>query len=457
MTEHTLIQIQEVVNLSVNDPELLWGFNIDTPNTSYKTDKYEVLFAGWILGKKAHVVSIEVISSGRVIHTIAVDNPRPDVAKTYAEASEADTCGFFAQVTVSEMPTEVELNLQAVFSDRSRLPIGMVKFQKKLPFLEQVKADLERSRLKLRQAQEDLQRASHKLVRAETGVPPRNPDISLFQYAAKLSDKEWFEILVKSIQTPVIDGIQMPGFPPDNIQKNFVGSSGEGALKEAFKFYSEVKSYATKLGNSLTPDSQILDFGCGWGRFIRFFLKDVVPENIYGIDVDPEMVDICRQTVRYGNYSTVKPQPPAGFADNTFDIIYAYSVFSHLSEAVHIQWVEELSKILKPGGFLIATTHSRNFIEFCRSLRGQTNDFGWHKALANSFIDTEQALADYDTGKFLYSPTGGGSVRDASFYGEAVISPSYVKREWTKYLSFHDFVDDPQRCNQAIIFMHKPL
>lgn len=457
MIEHTLIQIQEVVNLSANDPELLWGFSLDTPDTSYKTDKYEILFAGWILGKKARVVSIEVSSSGKVIHRIAVDNPRPDVAKTYAQASKADTCGFFAQVTVSEMPTEVELDMQAVFSDQSRLPIGMVKFQKKLPFLEQVKADLERSRLKLRQAQEEMERARHKFVKAEIAVPSEKPEISLFQYATKLSDKEWFEILVKSIQNPVIDGIEMPGFPPDEFQKNSVGSSGENNLKEAFKFYSEVKSYAAKLGRALTPESHILDFGCGWGRFIRFFLKDVVPENIYGIDVDPEMVDICRQTVRYGNYSTVKPQPPAGFADNTFDVIYAYSVFSHLSEAVHIQWVEEFSKILKPGGVLIATTQSRSFIEFCRSLRGQTNDFGWHKALANSFIDTEQALADYDTGKFLYSPTGGGSVRDASFYGEAIVSPAYVKREWTKYLTFHDFVDDSQRCVQAIIFMQKPF
>jgi SAM-dependent methyltransferase len=457
MTEHSLIEIQEVVKINPNDPELLWGFNIDTPNTSYKTDKYEVLFAGWILGKKTQVVSIEVICCGRVIQTIPVNNPRPDVAKTYTEASHAGTSGFLAQVGVSELSTEVELHLQAVFSDQSRLPISIVKFQKTLPFLEQVKADLERSRMKLRQAQEDIERDRHRFVKAEIAVTSKKQDISLFQYAAKLSDKEWFEILVKSIQTPVIDGIEMPGFPPDEIQKNFVGSSGESNLKEAFNFYSEVKSYAAKLGRSLTPESQILDFGCGWGRIIRFFLKDVVPEKIYGIDVDPEMVDICRQTVRYGNYSTVKPQPPAGLADNTFDVIYAYSVFSHLSEAVHIQWVEEFSKILKPGGILIATTQSRNFIEFCRSLRGQTNEFGWHKALANSFTDTEAALADYDSGKFLYSPTGGGSVRDASFYGEAIISPAYVKREWTKYLTFCDFVDDPQRCNQAIIFMQKPL
>ncbi len=457
MREQTLVKILEVVRLEGEDSEALWAFNIDNPNESYTTDKYEVICSGWVLGKKSDVVAVEIISDSLKVAKTLVNQPRPDVGEVYPKVSKAGMCGFSVAIEVGEMLPEGELRLDAIFSDQSRLPINAIKFQKKLAFLEQVKVDLERSRLKLRQAQEELQRVPHKFVKGEISTPSRNPDISLFQYAAKLSDKEWFEILVKSIQTPVIDGIQMPGFPPDEIQKNFVGLSGEGALKEAFNFYSEVKLYAAKLEISLTPESHILDFGCGWGRFIRFFLKDVIPENIYGIDVDPEMVDICRQTVLYGNYSTVKPQPPAGFPDKTFDVIYAYSVFSHLSEAVHIQWVEEFSKILRPGGILVATTRSRNFIEFCRSLRNQTHTFSHYQALVNLFTDTEAALADYDSGKFLYSPTGGGSVRDASFYGEAIIPPAYVKREWTKYLTFHDFVDDPQRCNQAIIFMQKPL
>ena len=189
----------------------------------------------------------------------------------------------------------------------------------------------------------------------------------------------------------------------------------------------------------------------------RFFLKDIVPDNLYGIDVNSEMIDICLSTVRQGNYSLGTPEPPTKFANNSFDVVYAYSVFSHLSESVHIKWIEEFSRILKPGGMLIVTVWGRSFIEFCRSLRGQNNEFDWHKALANSFLDTEGAFADYDNGKFLYSATGGGPALPASFYGEAVISPGYVKREWTKYLTFVDFVDDPAKFNQAVIVMQKPV
>ena len=223
MTEHTLIQIQEVVNLPQNDSELLWGFNIDTPNTSYKTDKYELLFAGWILGKKAQVASIEVLSSNNVIQTIAVDKPRPDVAQTYTEASHASTSGFWEKLGISELPTEVELLIQAVFSDQNRLPISKVKLQKKLPFLEQVKADLARSKTRLQQIKTELNSSPTNYFRPQPSIIDQKQNDSILKYASNLSDQEWFETIVKSVEHPFIDGIELPGFPPEEIQRNSVG------------------------------------------------------------------------------------------------------------------------------------------------------------------------------------------------------------------------------------------
>lgn len=457
MTEHTLIQIQEVVKFPSDDPELLWGFNIDNPSSSYKTDQYQVLLSGWILGKKTQVVSLDVISNDRVIQTIPVNYPRPDVAQTYNEAADAGTSGFWAQVEAGELPTEAELYLEAVFVDRTRLPIALVKLQKKLPFLEQVKADLERSKMRLQQIQTEGENSQTHHLKIQPTIAAQNTYKSIHEYASSLSDSEWLEVIVNSIENPFVGNLELPGFPPHEIQRNIVGSSGKHALGEGFNFYSEIKQHAAKVGRPLTRDSRILDFGCGWGRMIRFFIKDIAAENLYGIDVNSEMIDICLNTVRLGNYSVGKLEPPTEFAGDSFDVVYAYSVFSHLSEAVHIKWVEELSRILKPGGILIVTVWGRNFIEFCRSLRGQNHEFDWYKALANSFLDTEAALADYDNGKFLYSATGGGPALPASFYGEAIISPAYVKREWAKYLTFCDFMDDPAKFNQAVIVMQNLL
>jgi SAM-dependent methyltransferase len=270
------------------------------------------------------------------------------------------------------------------------------------------------------------------------------------------TDQQWLEVLIKSLEKPTMGGIALPGTPPDQVQRDSVGSAGEQALREAFSFYREIKKYGSDLGKALTPDSRVLDFGCGWGRIIRFFLKDVKANNLHGVDVNPQMIDFCRELFQYGNFSICSPLPPTEIPDESFDIIYAYSVFSHLAEPVHIRWVEEFSRILKPGGILIATTQARHFIELCRSLHGRTHKSGWHNSLSKAFLDTEAALADYDNGKFLFCATGGGPSLPNSFYGEALIPREYVEREWTKYLILRDFVDDQNRQPQAVIVMQKP-
>jgi cyclopropane fatty-acyl-phospholipid synthase-like methyltransferase len=285
----------------------------------------------------------------------------------------------------------------------------------------------------------------------KTGCP------NLMQALSHVIDQKWLDVLIQSIQRPVIDGVELPGFPPDEFQRNSVGSFGETALREIFPFYCGIKRYANDLGLRITKDSHILDFGCGWGRIIRFFLKDVLADNLHGIDVDPEMIGLCKRRVKYGNYSVCNPVPPTEFPGESMDIIYAYSVFSHLAEPVHIKWMEEFSRILKPGGLFIATTRPRSFIEFCQSLRGKKHDIEYFNVLANSFLDAEAALADYDRGKFLYSATGGGTARPGSFYGEAIIPRGYIEREWTTYLEFGDFVDDRSLSFQAMVVMQKPF
>src|SRR5262245_11412587 len=103
----------------------------------------------------------------------------------------------------------------------------------------------------------------------------------------KLSDQQWTDLLVRSVRETVIDGLEFPRFPPEVVQSQFVGSSNEGALREASKFYSFVKSHAHALGAPISDNSVLLDFGCGWGRFLRFFWKDVPADRLIGVDVDP--------------------------------------------------------------------------------------------------------------------------------------------------------------------------
>ena len=283
---------------------------------------------------------------------------------------------------------------------------------------------------------------------------PSNAEI--LARCGQMPDLEWFDLLDLSAENKATEGIELPGFPSAEVQRNTIGSSGSAALVEGKSFYTLVKQYAHRFGVSIDPQTTtFLDFGCGWGRMTRFFLKDVAAENLYGVDVVPSMISACERTIPYGNFSLVAAEPPTSFASDSFDIIFAYSVFSHLPERIHIKWIEEFARLLKPGGLLVATLQPRRFLALCESLRSQPRESIWHESLAISFRDIEAAYTDYDNGKFLFSPTGGGPHLPSSIYGEALIPCQYVEREWTKYLKFCDFLDDANVLLQAVVVMQK--
>jgi len=272
---------------------------------------------------------------------------------------------------------------------------------------------------------------------------------------AGLPDQAWLEILIRSLTDPVIDGVPMPRFPDDVLQTNTVGHAGAQPLREAALFFAAVDRYMKRLGRPLGPSTRLLDFGCGWGRILRLFLRDCKAAHLQGVDVDPMLVDVCRSTFPYATFDQVEPLPPTSFADGSFDVITAYSVFSHLAEHASQAWVREFARLLRPGGVMLVTTQRRDFIAFCESLRGQEHGPGWHRTLSHSFVDTDAAYAAYDAGQYLYAATGGGPSRPAEFYGEALIPEGYVRAHYTQVLDFVDFVSDPQLLPQALIVMQK--
>jgi SAM-dependent methyltransferase len=277
--------------------------------------------------------------------------------------------------------------------------------------------------------------------------------------AKRWTDGKYLQLILDSVTQPYIAGIKMPGFPSEEVQRNFVGSSKENALREGYTFYQLIKRYCAQLGVPINAGTRILDFGCGWGRIARFFFKDVEGHNIFGVDVDPSMISFCASEMTCGRYATVHPEPPMEFLENnSLDVIFAYSVFSHLSEDVARQWIGEFARVLKPKGLLLATTQGRSFLDFCESLHDKQGELehAWWKGLARSFLPMEKAKEDYDSGKFLFSPTGGGSYREKSFYGEAIISRQYVEREYARFLTLRDFVDDRGKLPQALFVMQKP-
>ncbi|MFL1461184.1 class I SAM-dependent methyltransferase [Roseococcus sp. DSY-14] len=264
------------------------------------------------------------------------------------------------------------------------------------------------------------------------------------------TDQEWLEILARSVREPVIAGVHMPRWPLAAVQENFVGSADELSLQEAGAFFRAVKAYAERLANPLRATSSVLDFGTGWGRYPRLLWGDVAAENIHGVDVDGDILATCRHLGVPGRFSQIAPRGSLPFEAESFDLVIAYSVFSHLPEDVARHWMAELRRVARPGCILAYTTEPRRFLTFVQDLPAQPQT-AWHALLGRFRDQVPEALAAFDRGEFVFLPTSGGDHLDASIYGDAVVPPSYIEREWCEGFRLVRYLDDPAQFWQALV------
>lgn len=266
-----------------------------------------------------------------------------------------------------------------------------------------------------------------------------------------LDDQAWLNLLIRSISTPYIDGIEFPGFPSDEMQTEFVGSANEKALREAFNFYLLFKEYAQRLGKPLGRGSRLLDFGCGWGRFLRFFWKDVDETNLSGCDVNQRIVDTCRALKVPGQIDLIDPLGRLPYGDNYFDAIIAYSVFTHLPEKAHLNWMRELARVARPGCIFCLTLEPRRFIDFIATIPPDTEQ-GWYKKLIKHKPRVDDFYRDFDVGDLVFMPTNLGVVE---VYGDAVVPLAYIERKWADYFRIHAYIDDPSKFWQAVLVVQR--
>jgi SAM-dependent methyltransferase len=117
-----------------------------------------------------------------------------------------------------------------------------------------------------------------------------------------------------------------------------------------------------KHGVEMDQFRAVLDFGCGCGRTIRHF-RFLGKERLYGTDYNPRLIDWCKQNLPFAQFSLNNLEPALGYALESFDLVYAFSVFTHLTHALQLSWMSELSRIIRPGGYLVITTIDENHLD----------------------------------------------------------------------------------------------
>lgn len=289
-------------------------------------------------------------------------------------------------------------------------------------------------------------RKMEKLLNSAAG--PATPPNRLF---AGISDNFWlWSHTVGLRRSPRLREI-LPGMAEEQFQFNVAATTGETTLIQAFLLYRLFKGIYEKHVGPISGCPKVLDFGCGWGRVLRYFLRDQEPAKLWGLDCNPALIETCQRINKWCHFELGGVHPPTAIAAGSFDLIYSFSVFSHFSEEMHKEWLGELHRIMRPGGLLIATTRGREFIQLCAQLR-QRKKLPSHmlngQPLSSLFPNTEQSLADFDNGEFCYG------ARHYDWWGEACISKKYVLEHWTDF-DFVDYIDDRRQCEQNVIVVRK--
>jgi ubiquinone/menaquinone biosynthesis C-methylase UbiE len=282
----------------------------------------------------------------------------------------------------------------------------------------------------------------------------------LYDAFGHLDDEGWRQLLLRSLDEGCIDGVTMPRFPPEEEQRLFTSWSRERALEEAFAFFRIVKEACQQLGSPLGPDSRLLDFGVGWGRIVRTFMKDVPARNIVGIDVNEHAIERCRSLVSFGRYLLWRSGEPLPLETAEVDVVTAFSVFSHLSAEAGLEAIAELGRVLRPGGLAVVTTLSGRFLDYCRTAAAAPRPDRFQADIAGqvrtAYPDWDTRLAQWPGDDLFFLPTGGGiQGAAADSYGWAMVPPGYARRAWAPWFEVVEHVDDQRILEQAYLVLRR--
>jgi SAM-dependent methyltransferase len=110
-----------------------------------------------------------------------------------------------------------------------------------------------------------------------------------------------------------------------------------------------------EFGFDLRAARAVLDFGCGAAKNIRL-LRGIRDLRLVGTDINLAQIEWARQHVPGVEFHVNELGPPLHFAeDDAFDLVTAASVFTHIPLDLQRPWLDEIRRILRPGGYFLCT------------------------------------------------------------------------------------------------------
>jgi len=216
------------------------------------------------------------------------------------------------------------------------------------------------------------------------------------------------DILRYAEETHVVSDVH-----PDDLIFHFVMKfPGFKTREEAVKYYfRDGANSANKLSELLfsqlglrrTADISLLEFASGYGCVTRHLTNHLAPLSIVSCDIHEEACAFIESAIGIKTILSATKPEDLGVHSDSFDSVFALSFFSHMPDRTWGRWLKSLFDKVKPGGYLIFTTH------------GMTT---W-KNIGRPPIS--------DSG-IWFAPSSEQKDLDVADYGCTIVTPEYVKQ-----------------------------
>jgi ubiquinone/menaquinone biosynthesis C-methylase UbiE len=111
------------------------------------------------------------------------------------------------------------------------------------------------------------------------------------------------------------------------------------------------RRYAEEIRKYITPDSRVLDLGCGIGRIALYVAPHCA--ELHAVDASPRILQHARQRLKaLGNvrFTKVNGTDLRQFAKDSLDFCYCIQVFHQIEREHTMRYLVELSRVIRPGG-----------------------------------------------------------------------------------------------------------
>ncbi|MBN2673530.1 MAG: class I SAM-dependent methyltransferase [Deltaproteobacteria bacterium] len=140
----------------------------------------------------------------------------------------------------------------------------------------------------------------------------------------------------------------------------------------------------------LAADKDVLEVGCGTGLLMKELTQ--ATRSIKGIDISEQMLEKAKARgldVRQG----VAEELP--YADNSFDLVYSFKVLAHVEKIKEA--MNEMNRVLRPGGYLVAEFYNALSIRHLAKVLGGPGNISADRTEADVFCrwDTPKQVRSY--------------------------------------------------------------